>query len=65
MINVTDLVIAILLISEDIRANGNVYIATDGYHYSSRGIYKAMCQAIGKNDLTSATSTCVDRQLQR
>ena len=49
MICINDLIDAILLIASDKRANGRVYIATDGYHYSSRDIYKAMCQAIGKN----------------
>lgn len=48
MISVTDLVIAIVLISEDVRANGKVYIATDGHQYSSREIYKAMSLATGR-----------------
>ena len=49
MICINDLIDVILLISSDKRANGMMYIATDGYHYSSRNIYKSMCQAIGKN----------------
>jgi len=49
MICINDLIDAILLIASDKRTNGKVYIATDGYHYSSRNIYEAMYQAIGKN----------------
>ena len=49
MISINDLIDAILLIASDKRANGRVYIATDGCYYSSRDIYKAMCQATGKN----------------
>ena len=49
MICINDLIDAILLIASDKRANGRMYIVTDGCHYSSRDIYKAMCQAIGKN----------------
>ena len=47
MISVTDLVSAIVLITEDIRTKGKIYIATDGRQYSSRDIYKAICLATG------------------
>jgi nucleoside-diphosphate-sugar epimerase len=50
MIHVDDLVRAILLLSEDERANGEIFIATDGVSYSSHEIYKAMCSAVGKPD---------------
>jgi nucleoside-diphosphate-sugar epimerase len=49
MIHVDDLVRAILLVAEDGRANGEIFIATDGAPYSSREIYNAMCGAIGKS----------------
>jgi len=48
MIHVDDLVRAILLIVEDKRANGEIFIATDGTPYSSREIYNAMCDVTGK-----------------
>ncbi len=49
MIHVDDLVRAILLITEDKRANGEIFIATDGTPYSSREIYNAMCGVAGKS----------------
>ena len=49
MIHVDDLVQAILLVSEDKRANGEIFIATDGTPYSSREIYNAMCGVVGKS----------------
>jgi len=49
MIHVDDLVRAILLIAEDKRANGEIFIATDGTPYSSREIYNAMCGVAGKS----------------
>jgi len=49
MIHVDDLVLAILLVAEDDRANGEIFIATDGAPYSSREIYNAMCGLIGKS----------------
>ena len=48
MISVLDLVSAIILITEDTRTDGNIYIATDEHQYSSRDIYKAICLANGK-----------------
>lgn len=48
MIHVDDLVRAILLIAEDKRANGEIFIATDGTPYSSREIYNTMCGVTGK-----------------
>jgi UDP-glucose 4-epimerase len=48
MIHVDDLVRAMLLVAEDVRANGEIYIATDGMSYSSRDIYNAMCDVTGK-----------------
>ncbi len=49
MIHVDDLVRAIMLVSEDNRANKEIFIATDGTPYSSREIYKAMCNIAGKS----------------
>ncbi|MBL7003757.1 MAG: NAD-dependent epimerase/dehydratase family protein [Gammaproteobacteria bacterium] len=48
MIHVDDLVRAILLVAEDKRANGEIFIATDGIPYSSREIYEAMCSLLNK-----------------
>ena len=49
MIHVDDLVRAILLVAEDDRANGEIFIATDGVPHSSREIYNAMCSALDKS----------------
>jgi len=49
MIHVDDLVRAILLVAEDKRANGGIFIATDGTPHSSRDIYNAMCSALDKS----------------
>jgi len=48
MIHVDDLVRALLLVVEDKRANGEIFIATDGVPHSSREIYDAICQSVGK-----------------
>lgn len=48
MIHVDDLVQAILLVANDCRANGEVFIATDGRPYSSREIYTFMCGTLEK-----------------
>ena len=49
MIHVDDLVRAILLVAEDKRANGEIFIATDGTPHSSREIYNAMCNVLDKS----------------
>jgi UDP-glucose 4-epimerase len=49
MIHVDDLVRALLLVSEDERANGEIFIATDGVMHTSREIYEAICQVVGKS----------------
>ncbi len=49
MIHVDDLVRAILLVSDDCRANGEIFIATDGNVHSSREIYEAMCSVVGRS----------------
>ena len=48
MIHVDDLVRAILLLADDDRANGEIFIATDGSPHSSREIYNAMCISLNK-----------------
>ncbi|MES9857762.1 MAG: NAD-dependent epimerase/dehydratase family protein [Sedimenticola sp.] len=48
MIHIDDLVRALLLVANDDRANGEIFIATDGQPYSSREIYEAMRDAVGK-----------------
>jgi UDP-glucose 4-epimerase len=47
MIHVDDLVRVILLVAKDERANGEIFIATDGTPYSSREIYNTMCSVTG------------------
>ena len=49
MIHVDDLVRALLLVANDDRANGEIFIATDGAPHSSRDIYNAMCNVAGKS----------------
>ena len=49
MIHVDDLVRAILLVADDDRANGEIFIATDGTPYSSREIYSVMCSVAWKS----------------
>ena len=49
MIHVDDLVRVILLVANDDRANGEIFIATDGTPHSSREIYNAMCSALNKS----------------
>ena len=49
MIHVDDLVRALLLVADDSRANGEIYIATDGKLHSSREIYEAMCGVLAKS----------------
>ena len=51
MIHVDDLVRAILLVADDDRANGEIFIATDGAPHSSREIYNAMCSVLDKSIL--------------
>ena len=48
MIHVDDLVRALLLVAEDDRADGEIFIATDGVPHSSRKIYEAICQQVDK-----------------
>ena len=48
MIHVDDLVRALILVAEDKRTKGEIYIATDGHPYSSRQIYEANCAILGK-----------------
>ncbi len=49
MIHVDDLVLAILLLAQSERANGEIFITTDGVPYSSRDIYETMCDVVGKS----------------
>lgn len=49
MIHVDDVVQALLLIAGDDRADGEVYVATDGRSYSSRQIYEILCQVVGRS----------------
>ena len=51
MIHVDDLVSSLLLIAEDARANGEIFIATDGIDYSTRRIYDTMRTAMGKKHM--------------
>ena len=49
MIHVDDLVEALLLVANEVRANREIFIATDGHLYSSREIYETMCSVLGKD----------------
>jgi nucleoside-diphosphate-sugar epimerase len=49
MVHVDDLVNAILLVAKDDRANGEIFIVTDGTPHSSREIYEIMCKLLGKS----------------
>jgi UDP-glucose 4-epimerase len=49
MIHVDDLVEALYLVSNNIRANGEIFIATDGKSYSSHEIYQEMCFLLNKS----------------
>lgn len=49
MIHVDDLVRAIFLVAKEIRANGEIFIATDGIPYSSYEIYNTMRIVAGKS----------------
>ncbi len=51
MIHVDDLIDAILLVAGDERGNGEIFIATDGVDYSTRGIYDAIRGALGRKSL--------------
>jgi len=48
MIHVDDLVEAMLLVSMESKANGEIFIATDGVGYSTHDIYIAMLEAMGR-----------------
>ena len=48
MVHIDDLVRAIILVARDGRANGNIFNVTDGNPHSSREIYLAMCNILGK-----------------
>ena len=47
--HIDDLVKAILLVAKDDRANGEIFIVTDGVPYSSREIYEVMRKILGKS----------------
>tara|TARA_B110000008_G_scaffold164398_1_gene164709 strand:+ start:210 stop:1124 length:915 start_codon:yes stop_codon:yes gene_type:complete len=49
MIHVDDLVRALIIVAKDDRANGEIFIATDGESYSAREIYNAMRLLMGKS----------------
>ena len=65
MIHVDDLVQAILLVTFNDKANGEIYIATDGIPYSSREIYNAMCIASGKSIPKWSTPTLLFKLLSQ
>ena len=49
MIHVDDLARAILLVVEDKRTDGEIFIATDGRPYAPHEIYSVMCGMVGKS----------------
>lgn len=48
MVHVDDLVEALKMVSMDSRANGEVFIVTDGKNHTSRELFEAMCYALGR-----------------
>lgn len=48
MVHVDDVVQALLLAAGHIAAAGELYIVTDGRHYSTRALYVAVCGALGR-----------------
>jgi nucleoside-diphosphate-sugar epimerase len=49
MVHIDDAVHALLLVSQQPRANGETYIVTDGRDYSTHEIYQAARKALGKH----------------
>jgi UDP-glucose 4-epimerase len=47
MVHVEDVVSALILAAEKEEANGEIFIVSDGKHYSSREIFNEMCIAVG------------------
>lgn len=48
MVHVTDVVNAAMLAAFNPAANGQCYIVTDGWPYSSREMYEMICRALGR-----------------
>lgn len=46
MVHVDDVIRAILFVSKEKKANGQIFILTDGKSYSSREIYETMCKEL-------------------
>jgi UDP-glucose 4-epimerase len=49
MIHVDDLVDIMLLVENNHRSKGEIFIATDGNEYSSNQIYRAICMSLNKD----------------
>lgn len=48
LVHVDDVVTALRLAMEHPRADGEIYLVTDGRAYSTRAIYELMCRALGR-----------------
>jgi UDP-glucose 4-epimerase len=48
MVHVNDVVQALLCAAESPAASGQIYIVTDGHSYSTREIFVAICEALGR-----------------
>jgi UDP-glucose 4-epimerase len=48
MIHIDDLIQALILVTDNKKAIGEIFIATDGKSYSTRDIYEAFCNELGK-----------------
>jgi UDP-glucose 4-epimerase len=48
MIHVDDLVRALIFVTNNINVDEDIYIATDGCPHSTRELYEAMCNSLGK-----------------
>lgn len=49
LVHVDDVVRALLLVNAQVAASGQVYLVTDGQTYSTRDMYVAICNALGKS----------------
>jgi len=65
MVCVDDVVEALLLVSNDSRANGEIFIVTDGMEYSTSEVYDAIRDEIGGKRVTWRLPVCFFRLLAK
>jgi len=61
LVHVDDVASAALLVAENPKADGQIYIVTDGHPYSTNEIYTAIREALGKPERRFAVPTAVLR----